>query len=298
MRELGGGPASFARRIGRAGWRAFGRMLGGDDFTYAASVAYWALLSLFPFLLLVLSVVSAVTDDTGRAAVLGFVLDYFPARVEFIGQQIEAFQQTQLQVGLVSLAGLVWASLGFFGAVTTAVNYAWRVESPRGFWRHRLFTFLMLLAAGLMFVVAMALSSATAILEASRFSGPLRRLPGVALVEGLWLRSVSTVLLVGVLGLVYYFVPNVKVRFRSVWPGAVLAGVLWRLVFAAFAWFVADVSRLNEIHGSLTAVVMFLVWIYVSAVVMLYGAQFTAMFETGRNREDAPAAGAPDRLRS
>ncbi|OFW46287.1 MAG: hypothetical protein A3J29_00090, partial [Acidobacteria bacterium RIFCSPLOWO2_12_FULL_67_14b] len=244
---------------------------------------------LFPFLLLVLSLVGTiVADDSDRTAVVNFAVNYFPARVGFITRQIDAFRETRLRIGVAGFAGLTWASLGFFGAVSTAVNYAWGVETPRSFLKDRLFAFFMLLAAGLLFVVAVVLTSAGPLIQTTWFAQVLQRFAGLAWLLGLAARSVSTLLLVVVLGFVYYFVPHTNVRFRDVWPGALLAGVVWRLVFAAFSLYLGDFSRLDRIHGSLAAVVVFLLWIYVSAVVMLYGVQFTAA--CGRLRRAADAS--------
>jgi membrane protein len=102
-------------------------------------------------------------------------------------------------------------------------------------------------------------------------------------------------LLIVVLGFIYYFVPNAKVRFRHVWIGAVLTGLVWKGAFAGFSWYIGDVSQLNRIHGSIAAVVIFLFWIYVSAVILLYGVQFTAAY--GRLRSGhrlEPAVEEPD----
>jgi membrane protein len=280
-----------ARLTRRAAWHAFIRFYNGHDLTFAASIAYWALLSLFPFLLLVFSIVGATTaDDADRTKVLVFVLKYFPTQFEFIARQIDAFRETPLQIGLTGAIGLISASLGFFGALTTAVNYAWGVETPRSFLKHRLFAFLMLATAGLLFLIAVILTSAAPVIQASWFANLLFRFPGLSALRGLWARSVTTLLLIVVLGFIYYFVPNAKVRFRHVWIGAVLTGLMWRLVFAGFSWYIGDAARFNRVHGSIAAVVVFLFWIYVSAVVLLYGVQFTAAYgrlRTGRRLEPA-----------
>ena len=95
-------------------------------------------------------------------------------------------------------------------------------------------------------------------------------------------------------GLVFYFVPNAKVRFRDVWVGAVMTGLLWRLALAGFSRYVRDVSRFS-VHGSIEGVVVFLLWIYVSAVILLYGAQVTAAYARLRRRrpDEIPAAPTP-----
>ena len=81
-----------------------------------------------------------------------------------------------------------------------------------------------------------------------------------------------------VVGLIYYFVPNTQVRLRDVWFGAILAGAaVARSRFAGFAWYVRDLSRFS-VHGSVAAVVVFLVWVYLSAVILLYGVEVTAAY--------------------
>ncbi len=101
----------------------------------------------------------------------------------------------------------------------------------------------------------------------------------------------ATFALILAVGLVFYFVPNAKVRFRDVWVGAVLTGLLWRSAFAGFSWYVRDMSRFS-VHGSIGAVVVFLLWVYVSAVILLYGVEFTAAYSRIRRgrTDEAPAA--------
>ena len=75
----------------------------------------------------------------------------------------------------------------------------------------------------------------------------------------------------------FRFVPNVRVRFRDVWPGAIVTGALWRLALKGFGWYVRDLSRFS-VHGSVAAVVVFLMWVYVSAVILIYGVEFTVAY--------------------
>jgi membrane protein len=77
--------------------------------------------------------------------------------------------------------------------------------------------------------------------------------------------------------MIYYFVPNTKVRLREVWLGAIFAGVLWRIAFIGFALYIRGYTRWS-VHGSITAVVIFLVWVYVSAVILLYGVEVSAAY--------------------
>ena len=105
-----------------------------------------------------------------------------------------------------------------------------------------------------------------------------------------FVRWAATVLLTVVVGLVYYFVPNAQVRFRDVWPGAIVTGLLWHVALEGFSFYLRDMSRFNLIHGSIAAVIVFLVWVYTSAVILLYGVEFTAAYARLRRGR---AGGAP-----
>ncbi len=277
-------------------WRGFLNFYSSDNLTHAASIAYYALLSLFPMSMLALAILgSATADEADRSAVLGFVLRYFPTQFDFITTQLDAFRSTSLTFGVIGTLALVWGALGVFGAVSTAVNYAWGVEKARSFWKHKLLSFVMLLVAGGLLLAAVLLVSAAQVVEARWFSGVLARFPGLLVLSSLALRNGTTLLFIVVVGLIFYFVPNAKVRFRDVWIGAFLTGLLWKGALLAFSWYMRDMSRFTRVNGSIAAVVVFLVWVYLQAVILLYGAEFTAAYARLRRGrpDDAPAAPSP-----
>lgn len=279
----------LGRLTGGAAWQGFVGFYNSDNLTYAASISYYALLSLFPFLLLMLSLMgSATAHDGDRTTVLSFVLRYFPTRFEFVTRQLDSFYRTRVQLGVVGVLSLTWAALGIFGAISAAVNHAWGVERQRSYLGHKLFAFFMLLAAGGILLVALVLVSAAQVAEASWFAAVLGRFPGLSVLHSFTIRHAATALLIVVLALIYYFVPNTTVRFADVWIGAIVAGLLWRAATAGFSWYIRDMSRFTLVHGSIATVVVFLVWVYLSAVIVLYGVEFTAAF--GRLRRERTAA--------
>ena len=283
---------------GLAAWRGFVRLVSGHDLTHAAAISFYALLSLFPFLLLVISILGSVTADSeDRLAVLGFVFRYFPTRLDFVTTQLDAFRQTRLQVGAAGGLALIWASLGVFGAITTAVNEAWGVEKRRSFITQRLVSFLMLAAGGGVMIVALLFVSAVEVAEASWFGVMLAQFQWLQALQSLTFRYSATILLILAVGHLFYFIPNAKTRFRDVWVGAVLTGVLWRLASSGFSSFIGGSGRLTLIHGSIAAVVVFLLWIYVSSVILMYGVEFTAAHaRLRRGRRDEMLAAPTPRL--
>jgi membrane protein len=287
---------SELRYSGHAAWRALVELVNSSDLTHAASIAYYALLSLFPFLLLVISLLGSVTaDEKDRLAVLNFVFQYFPTQLDFVSNQLDAFRQSRYQIGVTGALGLIWGSLGVFGAITSAVNEAWGVEKQRSFWKHRLVSFLMLVAAGGVMIVALLLVGAVHVAESNWFVVMLSRFEWLQAIQTLTFRSLPSILLVVAIGLVFYFIPNAKTRFRDVWVGAILTGVLWRLTFEGFSWYIAHNHRLTMINGSIAAVVVFLLWIYVSSIILMYGVEFTAAYARLRRRrpDEMPAAATP-----
>ena len=280
---------------GLAAWRALIRLVNSNDITHAAAIAYYALLSLFPFLLLVISMLGSVTaDDADRLAVLSFVFRYFPTQFEFVNTQLDAFRQTRVQLGVAGGLALIWASLGVFGAVTSAVNDAWGVEKQRSFLRHRMVSFLMLVAGGGVMILGLLFVGAVQVAQASWFGIMLARFTWLENLQTLTFTYSATILLILAVGLVFYFIPNAKTRFRDVWVGAVLTGILWRIAFDGFSWYIGR-SGLNFIHGSIAAVVVFLLWVYVSSVILMYGVEFTAAYARLRRRrpDEMPAAPTP-----
>jgi membrane protein len=283
------------RLMGLAAWQGVVGFYRSNDLTYASSIAFFALLSLFPCFLLGLSLLGRFTaSEHDRAVVLEFVLNYFPRQFDFVTTQLDAFRQRRTALGIGGSVLMAWASLGFFGAITTAVNYAWRVEKQFGYWKHKLVSFLMLIAAGLLMLVGLLLLSVRTLVQTTWFATVLAEAPRLVLFRSFIVEWATTFIFVCVVGLIFYFVPNARVRFRDVWPGAVVTGLLWRLALMGFGWYVRDLSRFS-VHGSLAAVVVFLLWVYVSSVILLYGVEFTVAYARLAGRREAVPVG-PDAL--
>jgi membrane protein len=277
-------------------WRGVVGIYHSNDLTFASSIAYYTLLSLFPFFLLVFSILGSVTSNpSDRAAILEFVLRYFPRQFEFVTTQLDAMQQNTIRLGVAGTLLMIWAAMGVFGAITSAVNHAWGVEKQPSYLKHKLISFVMLVAASLLLLAGLLLVTAINIAEARWFAVVAAHAPQLTLLHHIAVRWGTTLLFIGVVGLIFYFVPNAKVRFRDVWVGAVVTGLAWRAALLGFSWYVRDLTRFSKMHGSIAAVVVFLIWIYISAVLLLYGVEVTAAnARLRRHRPDEiPAAPAP-----
>lgn len=282
------------RRSLRLGVRAIGQgvieFYRSDNLTYAASIAYYTLLSMFPFLWIIASLLGRLAVE--RESLLPVVRAALPRDLGFLTNQLEGLANTPIQLSLVGTMLTLWAAMGVFGAMTSAVNHAWGVDNPLGFFKHKLVAFVSMSAAGVMLLGTLALVSAVRVVESNWFSGVLTQFPALEGFNSLVYRNLPLPLFVLAVGLIYYYVPNAKVRLRDVWVGAVMAGVLWRIALWGFGWSMREPERLMQLHGSIAAVVVFLLWVYLSAVILLYGAEVTAAYARLRKRlpHEAPAA--------
>src|SRR5689334_8087228 len=187
---------------------AIGRGVTGiyhsNDLTFASSIAYYSLLSLFPFFLLVLSILASVTgNDTDRASVLNFVLKYFPRQFDFVNTQLRAMQSAGVRLGVFGSVLMVWAAMGVFSAITSAVNHAWGVEKQPSYLKHKLIAFIMLITASLLLLVGLLLVSAINVAEARWFEVIITRAPGLLVLQGWAIKSASTIIFILLVGLVF-----------------------------------------------------------------------------------------------
>ena len=217
------------RLTGLAIWRGVVGIYHSNDLTFASSIAYYALLSLFPFFLLAFAILGSVTVNANdRGEILAFVLRYFPRHFEFVTSQLDALQLARIRLGVAGSIVMIWAAMGVFSAITSAVNHAWGVEKQPSYLRHKLIALLMLIAASVLLLGGLLLVSAINVIEARWFAVVLVRTPALLVLQNIAVKIGSTVVFILVVGLIFYFVPNAEVRFRDVWVGAVVTGLLWR----------------------------------------------------------------------
>jgi membrane protein len=272
--------------LGAAG-RGVVEFYNSNNLTFASSVAYYSLLSIFPFILLVLSVLSrlAVTQAGSEQNVEALVERALPRSFDFLSTEIVAMQRAPIELTIAGTLLTLWASMGVFGAITSAVNHAWGVEKPYNFFKHKLVAFMMLLVAGLVFAGAVFMMSAARASQESWFHPMYVWFPWIENVTSFASRNAFMAATVVGIGLIYYFLPNTKVRLRDVWFGAVLAALLWHGALAGFSWYLGAFGRAS-INGTIGAVVAFLVWVYLSAVILLYGVEVTAAYARLRQQAD------------
>ncbi|MGO9227748.1 MAG: YihY/virulence factor BrkB family protein [Bryobacteraceae bacterium] len=275
-------PRNIARLLQRSLMTAF------DDncLAIAKGAAYSALLSFFPVLtsaatILVQSGVPFVSNTMEHA-----LSQIVPPGSE--GLVVQQFRITGARpISLLVVAGLIslWAASGVIKSLIEGFQAAYRVPRNRSFLRGNLVAMALVLLAAAPLVAATMLivfgnQSEKAVLNWMKVDPLLNPLTWEwRLVSRLarWMVAFLTTILVTTL--LYYFGPNRKQRWRLVWPGAVLATVLWMLATSGFAWYVRNIGRYNLMYGSIGAGIALLVWMYLMALIALLGCEFNAEYE-------------------
>lgn len=272
-------------------WRVV-KGLGDSEATHlAAGVAYYALLSLFPLILGLLAIIGIVlSSDATQQALMEFVTVNLPGSQEFVEENVGEVVEFRGALGIGAIIGLLWtASIGF-GAVARAVNRAWGVRKNRPFYIARPLHILMALAVGGLFLVSTFATSAIEVLtDSERDLG----IPGqeffLALGLGhLALRMVPWGINIFIFIMIYRFAPNCKTYWRYVWPGALVAAVLFELSKGLFLWYLDNIAIYNQVYGSVASIIVLMLWIYVSALILILGAQLSAEYSRLRLYGEAP----------
>jgi len=251
-----------------------------DLFTSAAAMSYFGLMALFPALLLML----ALSNRTAAGnQMLTHIVDVYPASAKFLRETLHSLSSVTTGVIITCVVIVLWAGSWVFSIVERSLNRIWKTTS-RAFWHGRALTIGMIGGVGLLLSLSVLMTSILVALQelATRLSPrQLQRywlLPvvGSALLQ-LIFAAVSILVTIALFVIVYRFMPKAEVTLRDTLPGAVIGGLLWEAAKYIFAWSL-NYFHYDEIYGSVGAVVAVLTWGYVSSLVLLFGAQLTAVF--------------------
>ena len=276
------------------------RELRDDNLTdWAAALTYYSVLALFPGLIVLVAILGLVGQHPQTTnALLDIVRDIGPASaVDTFRGPIESVVKSNGGAGALLGVGLlfaIWSASGYIGAFMRAINVIYEVEEGRPFWKRR--------PLQIVITVAMVLSLALVAISIV-VTGPLARSIGDVIGLGdttitIWNIGKWPVIVAVVMGMftvLYYVAPNVRQpRLRWVTPGGILAVLLWLVASAGFALYVANFGSYDKTYGSLGGVIVFLVWLWLSNLALLFGAEFDAELE--RSRELAAGLPAEDSL--
>ena len=273
--------------------RAFSRFRSDQITDNAAALTYYSLLSLFPALLFC----AALLGLAGQSALIDNAASYLQragAPQDTVNAVTGALRSAQKQHGtaivslIVGLAVSLNGASGAFGAAGRALNKIFRVQEGRGFVRHKLNDLLWTLIVALLALVTMV----AVFLGGGLASDVLGKIGLGDTAAAIWAIArwpFALVVTMTIYAIVYYAAPNVEVRhFRWITPGAVAGVLLWIVASALFFAYVANFSSYGATYGAFAGAVVLLVWLWLTNVVMLFGAELNAVVDLRRARHLPP----------
>ncbi len=255
---------------------------------YASALAFQLFFSLFPFLLFLIALIGVLDAQP--------IFDWLHQQAELVLPQdalglvdpVITQLQTQ-QPGLFSIGILLalWTASAAVRSTMAAMNRAYGVEDGRPAWK--LVPLSLLYTVG----VAIALLTAAALMvvgpQAMNWLATHIGLEETVVVLWAWLRwPLAVLMLILVVAAVYYLAPDVKQEFRFITPGSILAVVVWIAASLGFGYYAQNFANYNATYGSIGAIIVFLLYLYISSAVLLFGAEMNAVIEHHANEGKDP----------
>jgi len=241
----------------------------------AASVAFYAIFSLFPLLLILVAVGSGLLESAGaQDQVLDFVLRFFPVSRELIRANLVHVLDIRGAVGLIGLVGLLWSATSAFAVLSRNLNRAWTTAAPQNLFWSRLMA--LGVVGGLVGLLVLFILGRTALRLLAGF-------PVLELAGRIPTRALFDLLIFAVVTLLYLWVPRTKVPWWAAVPAGIGVAAAVEGTTAAFAFFLrSGLAKYNVVYGSLGALIALLSWVYMLAAIILLGAHLAAAIAGGR----------------
>lgn len=251
-----------------------------DLFTSSAAMSYFGLMALFPALLIMLAMSNRFTAAT---ELLTHAVEVYPGSTKFLRETIRSMSAAGTGVIITCVIVTFWAGSWVFAVIERALNRIWGTTS-RTFFHGRALTIGMIGIVGVLLAFSVMVSAL--VLRLRELAGRLspRTIEHYPLIlsagSAFWqlIFAIVSFLITAILFvIVYRFMPKAEVTLRDTLPGAIIGGLLWEVAKYVFAW-ALNYFHYDQIYGSVGAVVAVLTWSYVSSLILLFGAQLTAVF--------------------
>ncbi len=285
---------NFFRRLGTLLFTAVKEFLNDECPNLAAQISYFALFSVFPLILVIVIIVSFLlpSDQIAQENIIRQLTRNFPSNTikidEIVRGAIQQVTNSQPLFIVFSVVSLIWAGSGIFDSITISLNKAWQTPGtkPRSFFESLFLRFALMVILGAMFFGSIAITFAY---NATRDFATTNRQLGIYLKNNpIW--DILSFLIPWTLNfatfmIIYRVVPQRKVNWKDVWPGAILATILFELIKLGFSFYISSFTNFNLTYGSITGVIVFIFWLYLIAIILLMGGEVSSVWAEMRGNK-------------
>ncbi|MCA1060044.1 YihY/virulence factor BrkB family protein [Rossellomorea aquimaris] len=262
-------------------WKGFSKSLfsniSANDVTgLAAQIAYYFLLSLFPLLIFIVTLLPYLPVEQGD--ILGVVRDFAPGETMSMIEETLQDVMSNRNSGLLSISiiATIWSASNGMNAIVKSLNRAYEVEETRSFIATRLMSILLTFAMILVFVIALLLPVFGKQIGLFLFSQFGFSDQFLAIWNGIrW--AISPIILFIIFVGLYYFAPSKRIKCLSAFPGAIFATLGWVLVSLAFSYYVGSFGNYSATYGSIGGIIVLMIWFYLTGIIIMIGGEINAL---------------------
>jgi YihY family inner membrane protein len=262
-------------------WEALKKFNRDNGFFLSSGIAFNILVNLIPFIVVLLALAGAYIYNAHEVLnhIRAYFRDVIPALDPKIMKNLMDVIQNRQIMGILGFVGLLWFSTCVFGSLRIALNIVFMVEKSGGILRGIGIDLLMIYLAGILLLVSMMLSSVVILLQGYQGQIPVAIGPTIQWILKYLLPFFLTV---GMFFLIYKIIPNKEVHFISALQAAIFTGLLWELAKHLFTWYVVHLARYSIFYGSLSTLIVLVLWVYYSSTILVVGGEFAYFLEEDR----------------
>jgi len=259
-------------------WKAFEKFRKDNGFLLSSGITFNLLVGLIPLTLLLLGLAGSYLydDNVVLEHIARYLDDVVPAFDPEIMKSIALVVRDHRIVGFLGIAGLLLTATSVFGSLRTALNIVFQVERSQGLLHGKATDLLMLLLAGLFHMASMGISSGITYLPRSSESS----LSSLGALTTFFSRYLSPFFFTfWMFFFIYKIAPNRKIHFLTALQASCFASLFWELAKQLFGWYVLNLRGLSWVYGSLSTLVVFVLWVYYSSAILLLGGEIALLLE-------------------
>jgi membrane protein len=258
---------------------AFKKFNDDHGFFLSSGIAFNLLVGLIPLSLLLLGLVGTYlyNDQAVLSHISKHLEDMLPSFLdpEVMNNLLTIIHGRQI-AGILGIGGLLWTSTMVFSSLRTALNLIFQVERGQGILRGKVIDFLMISLAGFFHIVSMGITSVVTYLHGFHFQLFLSLGSIIPFFLGVLIPFLFTFWM---FFLIYKLIPNRKIHFKTAFEAALFTSLLWEVTKQLFGWYILRIGKFSLIYGSLSALIVFVLWVYYSSSVLLLGGEIAFLLE-------------------
>jgi membrane protein len=246
----------------------------------AASIAYYALFSIFPLMLGIFAILGLfLPSEALQNQLILFLQRNLPASVDIFKGNVSSIIELRGVMGVLSLIGLFWSGSAIFDAIGRVIRRAWNIQKRRPYYLRKMIDLILALCTCSVFILSMGLLTILPLWpEMEIFNG---------IFSSIFISKFLPFIIVFIsFLLIFKYIPYTIIRWRDIWPGALLSAVLFEILRNLFSFYLIRFAHYQMIYGSLASIIMLIFWMYLSAFIFIIGAEFCSEYTKLRTGSD------------